>query len=75
MARRKLNYKEGDWFAVPLGGAGYALGLVARVGRRGVTFGYFFGPRRVTLLCVGDPYPGVCRRRRLSTSDGRTAIT
>lgn len=46
MARRR----EGDWFAVPLGEAGYAVGLVARAAKRGDTlFGYFFGPLRAEL--------------------------
>jgi hypothetical protein len=38
--------REGTWFAVPLGSAGFALGLLARIGKRsGIGFGYFFGPR------------------------------
>ncbi|MCW3098387.1 MAG: hypothetical protein JWL77_4005 [Chthonomonadaceae bacterium] len=45
MPRRKLNYKEGDWIAVPLKDGGYALGIAARVSRGGAIFGYFFGPR------------------------------
>jgi hypothetical protein len=41
----KLTYQEGDVFGVPLEeGRGYALGLVARVAKRGGTvLGYFFG--------------------------------
>lgn len=34
----------GEWLAVPLRDGKWAPGLVARVGRRGVLFGYFFGP-------------------------------
>ncbi len=41
----RFRYQEGDWFAVPLGGGGYAVGIIARRGRGGVLFGYFFGPR------------------------------
>jgi hypothetical protein len=42
-----LPYREGDWFAVPLPGGGYAVGLVARASRIGkILLGYFFGPRR-----------------------------
>ena len=38
--------REGTWFAVPLSGGGFALGLLARIGKRsGIGFGYFFGPR------------------------------
>lgn len=44
MPRRKLPYKEGDWFAVPLQPTGYGLGLVARMNGKGVVLGYFFGP-------------------------------
>jgi len=46
MARLKLNYKEGDWFMVPLQPDGFATGLVARHDARGRVLGYFFGPRR-----------------------------
>ncbi len=42
----RVKYQEGDWFAVPLKNGKFALGLVARKGRRGVTLGYFFGPAR-----------------------------
>jgi hypothetical protein len=38
--------EEGDLFAVPLRDGGYGIGVVARVGRRGVLVGYFFGRRR-----------------------------
>ena len=41
----KINYQEGDWFAVPLEG-GYAVGIVARSNPRAALLGYFFGPRR-----------------------------
>ncbi len=43
--RRKLNYEEGTCFALPLHDGGWARGVVARRSQRGVTFGYFFGPR------------------------------
>jgi hypothetical protein len=53
MGRRKLHYKEGDWFAVPLPSGGYALGLIARM-KAPATFGYFFGPRRPVLPRLAD---------------------
>jgi len=53
MGRRKLQYKEGDCFAVPLPGGGYALGLIAQM-KAPATFGYFFGPRRSTLPTLED---------------------
>lgn len=46
MPRRKQHYEEGDWFAVPLQGGGYALGLIARMKPNSSgLLGYFFGPR------------------------------
>jgi hypothetical protein len=50
-----LRYREGDWFAVPLRGGGFAVGLVARMGPRGkILLGYFFGPARATPPALGD---------------------
>lgn len=49
MPRRKLPYRPGDAFAVPLGGGEYVLGVIARMDGRGVILGYFFGPRMCTL--------------------------
>jgi hypothetical protein len=44
------HYGEGDWFTVPIGKLGHAVGLVARKPRRGTLFlGYFFGPARRTV--------------------------
>jgi hypothetical protein len=43
---KPVKVHEGDWFAVPLRNGGYALGLAARVGKGGIVFGYFFGPKR-----------------------------
>ena len=58
---RKLPYREGTWFAVPLTGAGFGVGVVARTGAKGKTIlGYFFGPRRAsvpTLANVKDLKP------------------
>lgn len=53
MPKRKLHYKEGDWFAVPLEGGGYALGLIARMKHKGI-LGYFFGPRYSELPTLSD---------------------
>jgi hypothetical protein len=40
---KKLPYKEGDWFAVPLGNDRYGVGLIARVAPKGrILLGYFF---------------------------------
>jgi hypothetical protein len=43
---QNLAYGEGDWFAVPLDGGGYCVGVIARAPKDGkVLFGYFFGPK------------------------------
>ena len=51
--RYKINYSEGDWFAIPLEKGGWAVGLIAR-GPRRLLLGYFFGPRRHTLPSIAD---------------------
>jgi Immunity protein 26 len=52
---KRLPYREGDWFAVPLAGGGYAVGLIARSPKNGkILLGYFFGPRRFELPKVAD---------------------
>jgi hypothetical protein len=57
MKKRRLPYKEGDWFAVPLNGGGYALGRIARIGSRGgVLLGYFFRPRHGHLPTSGSTF-------------------
>ncbi len=42
------KYREGDWFAVPLGHGGFAVGVVARANPKGALLGYFFGPKRAS---------------------------
>ena len=39
---------------MPLREGGYALGVVARKGKGGVLFGYFFGPRRGEVPTIDD---------------------
>lgn len=51
---KRLPYHEGTWFAVPLPDGGYAVGVVARMGRRGVTLGYFFGPKRDAVPALSE---------------------
>lgn len=44
---KKLPYREGTWFAVPLKRGGYVVGVAARVAPKGrILFAYFFGPKR-----------------------------
>ena len=43
--RYKINYAEGDCFAVPLKEGGFARGVVTRLNKKGVVLGYFFGPK------------------------------
>ncbi|MCP3661223.1 MAG: hypothetical protein GY696_01810 [Gammaproteobacteria bacterium] len=54
----KTPYKTGTWFGVPLRSSGYACGVIARIGKGGILFGYFFGPR-LNSLPVDVP-EGVC---------------
>jgi len=54
MGRKKLPYKEGDWFAVPLRDGGYALGIAARVDGKGIVLGYFFTPKYDALPTPDD---------------------
>lgn len=51
-----VDYKEGDWFAVPLSGPGYGVGVIARAQPKygGVLLGYFFGPGRVNVPSLGE---------------------
>jgi Immunity protein 26 len=58
------TYREGDWFAVPLWGGGFATVIIARMMPRkeGVLLGYFFGPRR-------DSVPTLDELGALSASD------
>lgn len=41
---RKVNYKEGDCFSVPIVSGGYARGVVCRSGHGGLLYGLFFPP-------------------------------
>ena len=44
-----IRLQEGQFFLLPVERGQYAVGLIARVPRRGgVLLGYFFGPRRTT---------------------------
>jgi hypothetical protein len=55
MGARRLPYREGTWFAVPLRSGGYTAGLVARTTRNGkVILCYFFGPRRSAVPVLAD---------------------
>ena len=41
--KKRRNYEEGDWFAIPLNQGGYSLGRIARIGSRGgVLLGFFY---------------------------------
>jgi len=43
VAGARQRYREGDWFAVPLGDGRYCAGRIARH-NRGIVFAYFFAP-------------------------------
>lgn len=41
---QRTQFQESDWFAIPLIGGGFAVGVIARAPKDGkVLFGYFFG--------------------------------
>lgn len=55
MHSEEQSYREGVWFAVPIGESRFAVGLVARTSLQGtILFGYFFGPRRSTLPLLSN---------------------
>lgn len=41
---KRLRYREGDWFAIPLRDGSYARGVVTHLNKKGILLGYFFGP-------------------------------
>ena len=45
MPKKKINYREGSCFFVPLREGGFARGIVARCDGDGRLFAYFFGPK------------------------------
>ena len=45
MPRRKIPYKEGDFFSVPLRTSGFGLGIAARITGKGGILGYFFAQK------------------------------
>jgi hypothetical protein len=49
-----VNYREGNWFAVPLRDGGFGVGVVARANPKGALLGYFFGPRRTSVPSIDD---------------------
>lgn len=51
---KRVPYEEGSWFGVPLTRGGLGVGVVARIGRRGVLLGYFFGPKRAAPPQIGE---------------------
>jgi immunity protein 26 of polymorphic toxin system len=54
VSQKKVKYEEGDWFAVPLRKGGFAPGVVARTGTKGIFLGYFFSPKYRTLPDLHD---------------------
>jgi hypothetical protein len=52
MGRKKINYREGDCFVIPLRGGGFARGVVARLDGRGTVLGYFYGPKLTSEYCA-----------------------
>jgi hypothetical protein len=54
---RKLPYREGTWFAVPLETGGYGVGIVARMDGKGGIFAYFFGPKLAAVPALAAVRP------------------
>lgn len=53
--RKKLLYKEGDWFVVPLESGGYAIGRISRMTKnKFILLGYFFGPKFIKIPELKD---------------------
>jgi hypothetical protein len=53
--KKHIKYNEGQWFAVPLGHGGYAVGVIVRGQYKTKGgLGYFFGPKRDTLPMDAD---------------------
>jgi hypothetical protein len=53
---KRLPYREGTWFAVPLRTSGFAVGMVARATPTGkVILCYLFGPRRDRVPTLTEP--------------------
>jgi len=50
----RIRYREGDWFVVPLGSGGYAVGIAARCNPKAAILGYFFGPARSEIPTLAD---------------------
>lgn len=75
-------YREGSWFAIPLGNGGYATGLVARLSPQGkVMLAYLFGPThwtRPTLADVQELTPAdalkVIRTGDVAVANGRWPV-
>jgi hypothetical protein len=52
---KRLPYREGSFFAVPLRQGGYAVGLVARMAPQGkIVLAYLFGPKLVSVPSLSD---------------------
>lgn len=52
---KRLPYKEGSWFSLPLDEKGYALGVVSRMAPRGkIIVAHFFGPCRTDQPTLAD---------------------
>lgn len=49
-----LTYPEGDCFAIPLRGGGYAAGVLARVNPKAALLGYCLRPRRLAVPSLNE---------------------
>jgi hypothetical protein len=75
LTMKKVPYREGDWFAVPLQGGGYSVGIVARKPRNGdILLGYFFGPRRLNVPVLDEVHKYKASNAMLVRMFGDTAL-
>jgi len=72
VAKRAINYSEGELIGVPLLDRGFARGVIARMIKGGgCLFGYFFGPRLTTVHEVtAAPVPLLAENAILVTMFG-----
>ena len=72
---KRFSFRDGDWFAVPLRDGGFAVGVLALATKRGVLFGYFFGPKRNTVPTLEDTRGLTSRRAVLMCQFGPLGLT
>lgn len=73
-SRRRGRLVEGSCYAIPLPGSGFAIGVLTHMIRGKVPFGYFFGPRRMSVPGPEDIVALTPEAAVLQAKFGRTEI-